>query len=512
MKLTRRGKHTKCTKRAKRTKRFKIKRNTKKQFRQYKRKNTHRKHSHKLKKNKRVMRGGEGEELLKKILNLTYNGFFFNSTGSFETSLIYTGKTKQCDLESTNTEYKMCKYKFELTIKKKGSSFKAFFTVKPNPNSYAITYSHTTVPSTELKTFDVPEVKDSKDKIFTIKNTKKENLNFPLSSQKNNDFFKELKGVMVKKVGQLLAPMKSKELEERGKLQEKQKLEEIIKETKKKIIASFNQGVEQVEGYEDVYQFKKDLDELKEKCSKLTTLYPDKKDKLPIKVDSFIERKVDIEVKKKLLGKDSDSDTDLQESIGKLTTEVSLFQKSYEEQCEKINSNSEGKNIDELVKHIINYANEYENKQYVTKPNIQKLKKLKEYIQKIKDKFNLSTTYPSDDICILICKAISKFFEYTLVEIAVIGLFNQTQPNLQQLLSELSDIENSLGIQDIRDEPVTQREKVSYDERGNEIYYKPPNEYGVDVRTGETYKLPKPERNGDPDQRDLATDAANRII
>lgn len=57
MKLSRRGKRTKC---AKRTKRFKLKRNTKKQFRQYKRKNTHRKHSRKLRKNKRVMRGGEG--------------------------------------------------------------------------------------------------------------------------------------------------------------------------------------------------------------------------------------------------------------------------------------------------------------------------------------------------------------------------------------------------------------------------------------------------------------------
>ena len=55
MKLSRRGKRTKC---AKRTKRFKLKRNTKKQFRQYKRKNTHRKHSRKLRKNKRVMRGG----------------------------------------------------------------------------------------------------------------------------------------------------------------------------------------------------------------------------------------------------------------------------------------------------------------------------------------------------------------------------------------------------------------------------------------------------------------------
>jgi hypothetical protein len=52
MKLSRRGKRTKCAKR------FKLKRNTKKQFRQYKRKNTYRKRSHKLRKSKRVMRGG----------------------------------------------------------------------------------------------------------------------------------------------------------------------------------------------------------------------------------------------------------------------------------------------------------------------------------------------------------------------------------------------------------------------------------------------------------------------
>ena len=64
MKLSRRGKRTKRTKRTKctkRTKNIKCRRNTKKQFRQYKCKNTYRKHSHKLRKNKRVMSGGVGK-------------------------------------------------------------------------------------------------------------------------------------------------------------------------------------------------------------------------------------------------------------------------------------------------------------------------------------------------------------------------------------------------------------------------------------------------------------------
>ena len=55
MKLSRRGKRTKCTKR---TKNIKCRRNTKRHLNKYKRKNTYRKHSHKLRKNKRVMRGG----------------------------------------------------------------------------------------------------------------------------------------------------------------------------------------------------------------------------------------------------------------------------------------------------------------------------------------------------------------------------------------------------------------------------------------------------------------------
>jgi hypothetical protein len=81
MKLSRRVKRTKC---AKRTKRFKLNRNTKKQFRQYKRKNTYRKHSHKLRKNKRVMRGGGGD------VNLRYQkgDSVFSDTGDFNSTFV----------------------------------------------------------------------------------------------------------------------------------------------------------------------------------------------------------------------------------------------------------------------------------------------------------------------------------------------------------------------------------------------------------------------------------------
>jgi hypothetical protein len=66
MKLSRRGKRTKRTKR---TKRFKLKRNTKRHLNKYKRKNTYRKRSRKLRKNKRVMRGGEGNVVLDLVNN-----------------------------------------------------------------------------------------------------------------------------------------------------------------------------------------------------------------------------------------------------------------------------------------------------------------------------------------------------------------------------------------------------------------------------------------------------------
>ena len=90
MKLSSRGKRTKRTKCTKRTKNIKCRRNTKRHLNKYKRKNTYRKHSHKLRKNKRVMRGG-AEILLNKKLFLTYNSSFFNSTNNFEITLEFVG-------------------------------------------------------------------------------------------------------------------------------------------------------------------------------------------------------------------------------------------------------------------------------------------------------------------------------------------------------------------------------------------------------------------------------------
>jgi hypothetical protein len=116
MKLSRRGKRTKC---AKRTKRFKLKRNTKKQFRQYKRKNTYRKHSHKLRKNKRVMRGGGGENDFILDANSSTTGKpVYNSTCllTYRRDKAFTNKTKDFtmtlsyDDAATTTEKK----KYEL--------------------------------------------------------------------------------------------------------------------------------------------------------------------------------------------------------------------------------------------------------------------------------------------------------------------------------------------------------------------------------------------------------------
>jgi len=92
MKLSRRGKRTKCAKR------FKLKKNTKKQFRQYKRKNTYRKHSHKLRKNKRVMRGGEGEyDFILDADSSKPGKPVYNSSGllTYRRDKAFTNKTKE---------------------------------------------------------------------------------------------------------------------------------------------------------------------------------------------------------------------------------------------------------------------------------------------------------------------------------------------------------------------------------------------------------------------------------
>jgi len=186
MKLSRRGKRTKCAKRTKRTKRFKLNRNTKKKFRQYKRKNTYRKHSYKLRKNKRVMRGGK-ENILDEKKSLTYKSFFFNLTNNFEITLDYLGGSKRGDVVT---------YGFKLTMKKEGDDdkFEVTFHVKEENDILKFTIQYN-IP----QKFDVPDVKESKDKFVTVFSGGK-NLKFPLSSQKNNEFFKLLKKKWKKKL------------------------------------------------------------------------------------------------------------------------------------------------------------------------------------------------------------------------------------------------------------------------------------------------------------------------
>ena len=165
MKLSRRIKNAKRTKRTKRTKRknhTKLRRKTKQQFRQYRRKNTYHKHSHKLKQNKRVHRGGEGKKLLddkacelqyttddSSWINIARGAFNKSQTGKFKCTLkhmttninensfnnpafttVYTDPVSQpfvIGVDSNDT------YIFELTMTKDaGKTFQVTFTVIVN--------------------------------------------------------------------------------------------------------------------------------------------------------------------------------------------------------------------------------------------------------------------------------------------------------------------------------------------------------------------------------------------
>ena len=217
MKLSRRGKRTKC---AKRTKRFKLKRNTKKQFRQYKRKNTYRKHSHKLRKNKRVMRGGEGD------VNLRYQkgDSYFTETGDF-TLTEKKEKTTQKNVTPKEPQQNSCiglpqpkEYNFTFTLirNKDSKNFTIYFIVsymtdhksqnegyyseytkrklvistkkidKPTENEEFCTVTKSSAKNKKLKisTGDIGAFSDlklvsDKDEIYT----------FPVSSTRNKIFF-----------------------------------------------------------------------------------------------------------------------------------------------------------------------------------------------------------------------------------------------------------------------------------------------------------------------------------
>jgi hypothetical protein len=160
MKLSRRGKRTKC---AKRTKRFKLKRNTKKQFRQYKRKNTHRKHSRKLRKNKRVMRGGLVDVVYeKKNVELEYTtsddslmnrarGFFNKlQRGTFTASLSFDG-----GVLNINNENSVFKKEYTITSDRKEKTHYSEIFASPNHTNNEGIYRFTLTMSKEKKTFKV---------------------------------------------------------------------------------------------------------------------------------------------------------------------------------------------------------------------------------------------------------------------------------------------------------------------------------------------------------------------
>lgn len=159
MKLSRRIKNAKRTKRTKRKNHTKLSRKIKQQFRQYRRKNTYRKHSHKLKQNKRVHRGGEGKKLLddkacelqyttddSSFMNRARGVFSMLQTGTFTCNLSYSESDSSIDdtvfsddlyTKSYSRDHRIVdivqpsgdKYIFILSMKKEEKEFTVKFTV-----------------------------------------------------------------------------------------------------------------------------------------------------------------------------------------------------------------------------------------------------------------------------------------------------------------------------------------------------------------------------------------------
>lgn len=166
MKLSRRGKRTKRTKRTKCTKRFKLKRNTKKQFRQYKRKNTYRKHSHKLRKNKRVMRGGDNV-----TINLPNNNVELEYTTS-DDSLMNKVRGFLNKLQRGNFSYSISYDNDEdKQINQSNDVFtREYETEQYEPNEEQILFSNILVEPNHTYNFTLTMTKDAKTLVvkFTI--------------------------------------------------------------------------------------------------------------------------------------------------------------------------------------------------------------------------------------------------------------------------------------------------------------------------------------------------------
>jgi hypothetical protein len=209
MKLSRRGKRTK------RTKRFKLKKNTKKQFRQYKRKNTYRKHSHKLRKNKRVMRGGVPifellDENKNKTVNLRYKkqGELFDNTGDFT----LTEKKEEITQENVTPETPQQNTCIGYPNPKKDNknfiiNFKVVYSIGSEKGQRVLTISTLNKNTNQYEDFCTVIGKKSRigfgdrSRISDLKLFDQENslYTFPVSSNRNKSFFEYLVIFIAKK-------------------------------------------------------------------------------------------------------------------------------------------------------------------------------------------------------------------------------------------------------------------------------------------------------------------------
>jgi hypothetical protein len=202
MKLSRRGKRTKC---AKRTKRFKLKRNTKKQFRQYKRKNTYRKHSHKLRKNKRVMRGGVENVTLEYTTSDSFSKFknLFGSLqkGTFTVELTFHGSlisetSKGNETMKSTLDHAVKMVNHQVNSINSTQTFQSYF-IPETPD----VYNFTLIMKKDDKEFEVKfvvKVKKYNFRLFKIKNPESYGIDFtftngpkPVVLGDNNDYGNE---------------------------------------------------------------------------------------------------------------------------------------------------------------------------------------------------------------------------------------------------------------------------------------------------------------------------------
>ena len=243
-----------------------------------------------------------------------------------------------------------------------------------------------------------------------------------------------------------------------------------------------------------MYIFKKDLDEFKKKCSRLmVTLSKITRENFNRKYKYLIMLKITLEVKKKLLPPDDaylDEIRKYEEKISLLIKEVEKWKQEYTDECDKLNKLNDIEYNKVLTNVVRTKISELKKNTKYDSDYYAKIEKLEKYVADIDKLYNKDQSLRN--------QAISKFYEYTLI------VLTRTPPP-QHILDELSAIEQQLDVPDIRDEPVTQREEVEHDQRGNEVKPSKRITHGVDTRSGEIYKLSNTDGVGYLDQRELAT-------